>query len=137
SCRGHTVTARRPPRLLVKTIAVIFGAVAVLLAGVFIVVMLSVRDQVRQFVAASLESGQRIFAAVENRRQRELQAQAATLAENPTLKAAIDTYAAEMRGGNDTRRSEWLATIANELDKVAARIDSDAVVLADPGQHTM
>jgi len=41
------VTARRPPRLLVKTIAVIFGAVAVLLAGVFIVVMLSVRDQVR------------------------------------------------------------------------------------------
>jgi len=128
---------RQPPRLLVKTLAVVFVTVALLLGTVFIVVTVTVRDQVRQSVTANLESGQRIFSAVERRRQRELQTQAATLAENPTLKAAIDTYAAETRGGNDTRRSEWLATIANELDKVAARIDSDAVVLADPGQHTM
>jgi len=131
------VTARRPPRLLVKTIAVIFGAVAVLLAGVFIVVMLSVRDQVRQFVAASLESGQRIFAAVENRRQRELQAQAATLAENPTLKATIDTYAAEARSSDEARRSLLLNTIVNELEKVAARVDSDALILADTHQTTL
>jgi putative nucleotidyltransferase with HDIG domain len=128
---------RQPPRLLAKTLAVIFVTVALLLGAVFIVVTVMVRDQVRQSVTANLESGQRIFSAVERRRQRELQTQAATLAENPTLKAAIDTYAAETRGGNDTRRSEWLATIANELDKVAARIDSDAIVLADPGQHTM
>ncbi len=123
---------RQPPRLLVKTLAVVFVTVALLLGAVFIVVTVTVRDQVRQSVTANLESGQRIFSAVERRRQRELQTQAATLAENPTLKAAIDTYAAETRGGNDTRRSEWLATIANELDKVAARIDSDVVVLADP-----
>jgi putative nucleotidyltransferase with HDIG domain len=128
---------RQPPRLLIKTLAVIFVTVALLLAGVLVVVTVTVRDQVRQSVTANLESGQRIFAAVERRRQRELQTQAATLAENPTLKAAIDTYAAEIRRGDETRRSEWLATIANELDKVAARIDSDAVVLADPHQHTI
>ena len=128
---------RRPPRLLVRTLAVIFVTVALLLAAVFVVVTVTVRDQVRQSVTANLESGQRIFGAVERRRQRELQTQAATLAENPTLKAAIDTYAAEMRSGNDTQRSEWLATIANEIDKVAARIDADAVVLADATQHTM
>jgi putative nucleotidyltransferase with HDIG domain len=127
----------QPPRLLVKTLSVIFITVAALLGAVFVVVTVTVREQVRQSVAANLESGQRIFSAVERRRQREMQTQAATLAENPTLKAAIDTYAAEVRGGNDTRRSEWLATIANELDKVAARIDSDAVVLADPRQQTI
>ena len=115
------MTAKRPPRLLVKTLAVIFIAVAVLLAGVFVVVILSVRDQVRQSVAASLESGQRIFAAVESRRQRELQAQAATLAENPTLKATVDTYAAEVRTSDDARRGLLLNTVANELDKVAGR----------------
>ena len=128
---------RQPPRLLVKTLAVIFVTVALLLAFVFVVVIVSVRDQVRQSVAASLESGQRIFAAVESRRQRELQTQAATLAENPTLKATIDTYAAEARTSDEARRTQWLSTIANELDKVAARVESDALVLTDAHQVTL
>ena len=128
---------RQPPRLLVKTLAVIFVTVALLLVAVFVVVTVSVRDQVRQSVAASLESGQRIYAAVESRRQRELQTQAATLAENPTLKATIDTYAAEARTSDDARRTQWMNTIGNELDKVAARVDSDALVLADAHQITL
>ena len=129
--------AKQPPRLLVKTLAVIFMTVAVLLVAVFVVVTVSVRDQVRQTVAANLESGQRIYAAVENRRQRELQTQAATLAENPTLKATIDTYAAEARTASEARRALWLTTIGNELDKVAARVDSDALILADAHQITL
>ena len=129
--------AKQPPRLLVKTLAVIFMTVAVLLVAVFVVVTVSVRDQVRQTVAANLESGQRIYAAVENRRQRELQTQAATLAENPTLKATIDTYAAEARTANEARRALWLTTIGNELDKVAARVDADALILTDAHQITL
>ena len=127
---------RRPPRLLVKTLAVIFVTVALLLAGGFAVVIVSVRDQVRQSMAASLESGQRSFAAVENRRQRELRAQAATLAENPTLKATIDT-SAESRTSDPARRAQWLAAIANELDKIAMRVDADALILADAHRTTI
>jgi len=130
-------TGAQPPRLLVKTLAVIFVTVALLLVAVFVVVTVSVRDQVRQSVAASLESGQRIFAAVESRRQRELQMQAATLAENPTLKATIDTFAAEARTSSGAQRTLWLNTIGNELDKVAARVDADALVLADARQITL
>ena len=59
---------RPPPRLLVKTTAVAFGTVAVLLGVVFVVVTLSVRKQVRDTVAANLEATQRLFAAVETRR---------------------------------------------------------------------
>ena len=131
------MTPKRPPRLLVKTLAVTFVSVALLLVGVFVVVIFNVRDQVRQSVAANLESGQRIFAAVESRRERELRAQAATLAENPTLKATIDTYAAEARSSDDARRSLLVNTIANELDKVAARVDSDALILTDTHQITL
>ncbi len=127
----------RPPLLLVKTLAVIFVTVTLLLVAVFVFVTVSVRDQVRQSVAASLESGQRIFAAIESRRQRELQMQAATLAENPTLKATIDTFAAESQTSSEAQRSLWLNTIGNELDKVAARVDSDALVLADAHQITL
>ena len=40
-----------------------------------------------------------MLSALEQRRARELGAQVATLAENPTLKAAVDTYQAELTVG--------------------------------------
>ena len=63
-----TTALRRPPRLLMRTLAVTFGTVALLLAIVFVVVTLAVRNEVRQSVVSQLESSQRMFAALENRR---------------------------------------------------------------------
>ena len=130
-------SARRPPRLVVKTLAVTFITVFALLVIVFVVVSVSVSDQVRQSVTASLESSQRMFAALETRRQRELVAQASSLAENPTLKAALDTYQTEARTSSDAVKSQLLATIDGELRKVVASIESDAVVLVDMHQSTL
>jgi putative nucleotidyltransferase with HDIG domain len=129
--------ASRPPRLLVKTLAMTFTVIAVLLIVVFAVVWLMVRTQVRDAVAVNLESSQRMFAALETRRQRELVAEAGTLAENPTLKAALDTYQSETRAGNGGARTDLIATIDRELEKVAARIDNDAIVLTDMRQMTI
>jgi len=131
------LSGRRPPRLVVKTLAVTFMTVFVLLAVVFVVVTFSVREQVRQAVTTSLESSQRMFAALEARRQRELVAQAGTLAENPTLKAALDTYQTEARTGNSAVKAQLLATIDSELTKVAARVEADAIVLVDMRQNTL
>ena len=128
---------RRPPRLVVKTLAISFITVFVLLVIVFFTVTVSVSDQVRQSVTANLESSQRMFAALETRRQHELAGQAATLAENPTLKAALDTYQTEARTSGDAERSQLLATIDGELRKVAASVESDAVVLMDIHQNTL
>ena len=129
--------ARRPPRLVVKTLAVTFVTVFILLVIVFVVVTVSVSDQVRASVTANLESSQRMFAALETRRQRELVAQASTVAENPTMKAALDTYQAEARTSSDAVKGQLLATIDGELKKVAASIESDAVVLVDMQQNTL
>jgi putative nucleotidyltransferase with HDIG domain len=128
---------RRPPRLVVKTLAVTFLTVFVLLVVVFVVVTVSVRDQVRQSVTTNLESSQRMFATLETRRQHELIAQAGTLAENPTLKAALDTYQAEAHTGSKAVEAQLLATIDRELARVAARIESDAIVLVDMHQNTL
>jgi hypothetical protein len=129
---------RRPPRLLVKTLAVTFGTVALLLTTVFIVVWISVRNQVREAVTTNLAASQRMFAALETRRQRELRAQAATLAESPTLNAALDTYQAEMRtSGGGAERRELIETIEREIRRVAARVESDAIVLVDARQRTL
>ena len=128
---------RRPPRLLMKTLMVTFPTVALLLGVVFVVVTVSVRNQVRQTVASNLESTQRLFATVETRRQRELRAQAETLADNATLKAALDTYQTETRANRATVRADLLATIDRVLQNVAARVDSDAIVLVDTRQATL
>jgi putative nucleotidyltransferase with HDIG domain len=125
------VNGRQPPRLLVKTLTVAFVTVALLLSVVFVVITFTVRNQVRQTVASNLESTQRMFAAVETRRQHELRGQAETLADNATLKAALDTYQAETQGNRTTVRTDLLETIDLVLDKVAARIESDAIILVD------
>jgi putative nucleotidyltransferase with HDIG domain len=122
---------RRPPRLLVKTTVAVTSVTLALLLLVVFVVTLSVRDQVRQAVTENLESTQRLFAALEARRQRELRAQAATLADSPTLKAALDTYAAFAPTAHDATRRQLFATITNELEKLSARVEADAIVLVD------
>jgi putative nucleotidyltransferase with HDIG domain len=66
-----------------------------------------------------------------------MRAQAATLAESPTLKASVDTYTQYAPGANDATRTMLFTTIANELDKLAARVDADAIVLVDAHQSTL
>ena len=130
-------TGQRPPRLLIKTtIAVSFVTVALLLVVVF-VVTLSVRDQVRRGVVSNLDSSQRLFAQLEARRQREMRAQAATLADSPTLKAALDTYAAYASSSDAPTKVQLFTTITNELQKLASRVDADAIVLVDAHQSTL
>jgi putative nucleotidyltransferase with HDIG domain len=124
-------TARRPPRLLVKAVTVTFVTVSALLAVVFFFVRMTIRDQVRQTVADNLDASQRMVAALERRRQQELRMQAVTLAESPTLKAALDTYAAEGSGSDEYAHGQLLATIKRELDKLAARVEADAIILVD------
>jgi putative nucleotidyltransferase with HDIG domain len=129
--------ARKPPALLFKTLAVTFGMVAVLLVIVFTAVFASVRNLVRQSAVDNLVSTQRMFAELETRRQRDLRAQASTLAESSTLKAALDTYMAETSSSDADGRDQLLTTIARELERVAARVDVDAVVAVDLHHKTL
>jgi putative nucleotidyltransferase with HDIG domain len=132
-----TIGRRRPPRLLVKALLVTFGTVAALLLLVFLFVRMSVREQVRLTVTQNLDVSQRMLAALEERRLHELRTQAQTLAENPTLKAAMDTYAAETSQADDSARVQLLATVQRELDKLAARVETDAVALATMDGETL
>jgi len=124
------IGVRQPPRLLVKALVVTLGTVVALLLLVFMVVRASVREQVRSTVTRNLDISQATLAALEERRTRELRTQAQTLAENPTLKAAMDTYAAETASADRSSHWQLIATVQRELDKLAARVETDAVALA-------
>jgi putative nucleotidyltransferase with HDIG domain len=128
---------RKPPALLIKTLTVTFSLVTLLLLIVFAVAFYTVRSGIRDSVTSNLESTQGLFEALEGRRQVDLQRQAATLAESSTLKAAIDTYIAEAASNDAAGRQQLLTTITRELERVAARVESDAIVAVDGRQTTL
>jgi putative nucleotidyltransferase with HDIG domain len=126
------MTARSlPPRFVVRTTVATLVMVAGVLTAVFVGFTINVRERVRAAVSDKLEAGQRMLSALEQRRARELTIQVATLAENPTLKAAVDTYHGEIGTANALFRRELLATIERELEKLAARIGPDVLAVTD------
>ena len=128
---------RRPPRLLVRMMVVTFVTAPCLVAVVFGVVVRVSRDQVRDTVRAELESSQRMIGALQDREQHGLWLQAGSVVESPTLKAAVDTYAAESRTADASVRTQLHNTIAGELRTMAARVEADAIVVVDARQRTL
>src|SRR6185436_15774433 len=118
---------RTPPRFVIRTLVATLATVAFVLSAVLLVVTINAQTSVRAGVVERLETGQRLLAELEKRRAQELRAQVTTLAENSTLKAAVDTYHTELRTTNAAGRQDLLTTIARELDKLAARIDPDVL----------
>ncbi len=126
-----TVGLARSRRLVVRTLVATFGAIALVLGAVFVTVTVDTRARVTRSVADNLEAGQRAFATVERRRQGDTIAQAAALAESPTLKAALDTYQAELRFASAPVAATLRATVQREVDKLSGRAAGDALVVVD------
>src|SRR3954470_11384548 len=127
SLKSKAAMARTPPRFVIRTVVATLAMVAFVLSAVLLVVTLNIRSSVRAGVVVRLETGQQLLGALEERRGQELRAQVAMLAENSTLKAAVDTYHTELRTTNPAGRQDLLATIARELDKLASRIQPDVL----------
>ncbi len=126
-----TATRQVPPKFVSRALTASFLTVALVLGAVFIVISLEVRGRVRKSVADNLASAQQLFTRVEARRQQEVQATVATLAENPTLKAALDTWLSERGTAVLTTEDELLATVQRETDKLASRISADVLAIID------
>jgi putative nucleotidyltransferase with HDIG domain len=131
------VFSRRPPGLLIRSVAVTFVTASVLLAIIFGAVLMTVRDQVRETIRRGLDSSQKMLATVQEQERHELQLQATNAAESSTLKAAVDTYAAEYRQSDDAVRAQLLNTMRGELEKVASRVRADAIVVVDARRKTL
>jgi len=124
---------KAPPRLIARTLAVTFVTVAVILSVVFIVLTLETRERVRTSEIEKLAASEAVYKGLEERRQQDQLGIVATLAENPTLKAALDTYFTEIQFGSATPEDEAAArrTVAQEAAKLAAVTDTDIVAILD------
>ncbi|HXW04820.1 MAG TPA: HD-GYP domain-containing protein [Vicinamibacterales bacterium] len=121
-----------PPRFVVRTMIATLAVLGFVLSAVFVVVAINVHQRERGTVVEKLETGHRMLTALEERRARELRAQVATLAENPTLKAALDTFNAEATLADAHVRRELIATVDRELEKLALRIVPDVLAVSAP-----
>ena len=126
-----------PPRLVARTLAVTFVTVALILSAVFVVLMVDARSRVRAFEIGKLAVAERVFTSVEVRRQQDQLAAISTLAENPTLKAALDTYFTESRfaGVTGEQEASLRHTVSVEADKLAVLTRADALVVLDAAGH--
>ena len=124
---------RKPPRLIARTLAVTFVTVAIILSVVFIVLMVDARDRVRATEIDKLRVAERVFTSLEERRQQDQLATIATIAENPTLKAALDTYFTESRfaGLSPDHEASLRDTVALEAEKLAALTRADVLAILD------
>jgi putative nucleotidyltransferase with HDIG domain len=112
---------------------VTFVTVAIILSVVFIVLMVDARDRVRASEVEKLSVAEKVFTALEARRQQEQLAAIATVAENPTLKAALDTYFTESSfTGLATEQEQALRnTVLVEAEKLAALTGADVLAILD------
>ena len=120
-----------PPRFVVRTTVATLIMVAGVLTAVFVGFALNVRERVRDAVSDKLEAGQRMLSALEQRRERELGVQVATIAENPALRTAVAIYKLEFGATEPRYRRGMLAAIERELRTLAAKTGSDVLAVAD------
>ena len=119
------------PRLVTRALVSSFVTLAIVLGAVFAVLSLRVRSDVRESVAQNLATAQQVFERIEARRQQDARTSVATLAENPTLKAALDTWLTERTNASARTTDELLATVQREADKIATRVGADVLAVAD------
>ncbi len=119
----------RAPRLFVKILGVSFAVIASVLTAVFLPLTWQARDRLARATEDNLEASQFRFASDEARRQRDQAMRAQLLAENSTLKAAVDTYQTERPTG--ARRDQLANTIRVELAKVQVPMGVPALSVTD------
>lgn len=129
--------ARRAPRLITRALVTSFLTVVLVLGAVFGALSLRLRDQVRQSVTDNLSSAQQAFTTIEARRQRDLRTSVATLAESPTLKAALDTWLTERATATEQTSEELLITVQREANKIAERVSADVLAVADGSRRVV
>jgi putative nucleotidyltransferase with HDIG domain len=137
----NVLTARRSraPRLFAKILGASFAVIAAVLMAVWVPLTWQARERLAGATVTNLESSQGRFVTQEARRQREQYLRAQAVAENSTLKAAMDTYQGERSHASEARNTLQgeLAKLQKLMDVAAlAATDSNGVILASVGARS-
>jgi signal transduction histidine kinase len=119
-------------RTRLSTQLVVFGTLLTLLAvgSSFLALSLQTRSHTRRLLTETLSRQQRSIREVEQRRLEQLLETSTLLTDSPTLRAAIETYRSE-GAERGAARDDLLATIREEVERAARRLERDLLVVTD------
>jgi signal transduction histidine kinase/ActR/RegA family two-component response regulator len=126
-------SSRRPlasPSLGAKLVAFSVLLTALVVAIAFLFLSVEIRRHTQSLLAATLAQHQRTILSLQQKELEEVVRTSTLMTDSPTLRAAIETYRSESAGGARAR-GDLLATIQNEVDKVAAGLGRDLLVVTD------
>lgn len=104
-------------------------AIGVVLVSVFFVLSMDAQRRLTDTALDTLESAQRTYDTLEQRRQQQLLVELNTLAENPGLNGAIAAYRPSVPVQGQT--------LQRELDRLASQLGVDALVVADASDRVV
>src|SRR5262245_41055024 len=123
------LASSRSPRLLVKVLCFAFAVIGCVIVAVFLLFSWQTNARLTRTVVENMEASQLRFAGIDARLRREHTLQAMALAENPTLKAAVDTYYSER--GDEHELGQLRSTIETELEKLQQIMAVPALSVTD------
>jgi len=127
---GRIASRWRAVRLSTKAIWLSVALTTLVVATAFITLSIEIRLETKQILQDLLNRSEQQVVSIKEDRLSQLLWVSSQVANNPTLRAAMETYRLEPALSVDYR-SDLLATVQNELDKVWAGLPSDLLIVTD------
>jgi signal transduction histidine kinase/ActR/RegA family two-component response regulator len=126
--RTRTTALSLRVKLILLSAGLTLGIVGVL----FTLLGVTVRTQTRRLLTATLAGHQHRLAEAQAEETRALLRLSSLMTESPTLRAALETYQSEWDSAG-LLREDLLATIRHEVERLAAGLDRDLVMVTGTG----
>ena len=117
-------------RLSTKAILLSIALTTFVITAVFVTLSIEIRNETKQLLQDMLNRSERQVLSIKEDNLSQLLWVASQLANNPTLRAAMETYRLESTLNSETSK-ELLATVQNELDKIWTGLPHDVLFVTD------
>ncbi len=117
-------------RLSTKAILLSVALTTFVITTVFLTLSIEIRDETKQLLQDMLNRSEQQVLNIKEDKLEQLLWVSSQVANNPTLRAAMETYRLENSLSEDVRR-DLLATVQNELDKIWTGLPNDVLFVTD------
>ena len=117
-------------RLSTKAIMLSIALITFIITAVFVTLSIEIRNETKQLLQDMLNRSERQVLSIKEDNLSQLLWVTSQVANNPTLRAAMETYRLESTLSTETRK-ELLATVQNELDKIWTGLPHDLLFVTD------
>jgi len=117
-------------RLSTKAILLSIALTTIVITAVFVTLSIEIRNETKQLLQDTLNRSEKQVLSIKEDNLSQLLWVSSQVANNPTLRAAMETYRLESSLSSETRQG-LLATVQNELDKIWTGLPHDILFVTD------